>query len=318
MFRKLRNRIIIITMAAITAVLVLSGTLIMTFASTTRPEPKPEEPNLGMPNPALYDDQELKDYIKNDRREGSERLLITLFCVGAVIEVAVFMIVYYSSRKIVEPVEEAYEKQKLFIANASHELKTPLAIIEANLEALDVSRQNEKWKNNIESEVDHANKLVLDLLQLAKMDAGNIDKGVPEKVDLKAEIEKRIEMFRPKFSGDISFKTSGGGEDLVLPKQDVLQILTILLDNATKYGDKRVTVVLNKNSVAVSNDGTVVSKDDQKRIFDRFYQTDKSRDGAGLGLAIAKALCEQNGWHIECEGDKTKTTFTLAFFAKRR
>lgn len=312
MFKKLRNRIIIITMAVTTIVLVLSGVLIMVFSSTMRPEPRPE-PDFSMPNPALYDGQELKDFIKNDRKEGSERLLVTLLCVGAIIEVSTFLIVYFASQKIVEPVKDSYDKQKLFIANASHELKTPLAIIQANMEALDVSKENKKWKSNIEDEINHANKLVLDLLQLAKMDAGNIEKGAIEDINLKAEIEKRIEMFKPKFTGNISLKDSSENKTIKLPKQDLLQVLDILLDNATKYGDKKISILLDKNGFAVTNDGATISKEEQEKIFDRFYQTDKTKDGSGLGLAIAKALCEHNKWQINCESNKSLTKFIVTF-----
>ena len=314
MFKKLRNRIIIITMAVTTAVLVLSGVLIMVFSSTTRPEPKPQkEPDYSMPNPALQEDQELIDYVKNDRKEGSERLLVTLLCVGAIIEVATFLIVYFTSQKIVEPVKDSYDKQKLFIANASHELKTPLAVIQANMEALDISKENEKWKSNIEDEISHANKLVLDLLQLAKMDAGNIEKSAIEDINLKAEIEKRIEMFKPKFTGNISLKDSSDNQIIKLPKQDLLQVLDILLDNATKYGDKKISIILDKNGFAVTNDGATIPKENQEKIFDRFYQTDKTKDGSGLGLAIAKALCEQNGWDITCESNKNLAKFIVTF-----
>ena len=312
MFKKLRNRIIIITMAVTTTVLVLSGVLIMVFSSTTRPEPKPE-PDFSMPNPALYDNQELKDFIKNDRKEGSERLLVTLLCVGAIIEASTFLIVYFASQKIVEPVKDSYDKQKLFIANASHELKTPLAIIQANMEALDISKENEKWKSNIEDEISHANKLVLDLLQLAKMDAGNIEKGAIEDINLKAEIENRIEMFKPKFTGSISLKDSSDNQIIKLPKQDLLQVLDILLDNATKYGNKKIAIILDNNSFAVTNDGATISKNDIERVFDRFYQTDKSKDGSGLGLAIAKELCRQNGWKIICESQNRHTRFVVKF-----
>ena len=314
MFKKLRNRIIIITMAITTTVLVLSGVLIMVFSSTTRPEPRPHpEPNYGMEPPISYNDQELKEFIKKDRKEGSERLLVTLLCVGAIIEVSTFLIVYFASQKIVEPVKDSYDRQKLFIANASHELKTPLAIIQANMEALDVSKENEKWKSNIEDEINHANKLVLDLLQLAKMDAGNIKKGAIEDIDLKVEIEKRIEMFKPKFTGSISLKDCSDNKTIKLPKQDLLQVLDILLDNATKYGNKKISILLDKNGFAVTNDGTTVSKEDQEKIFDRFYQADKSKDGSGLGLAIAKALCEHNKWQINCESGKSLTKFIVTF-----
>ena len=314
MFKKLRNRIIIITMAVTTTILILSGVLIMVFSSTTRPEPKPLfELEFSIPSPTLYDNQGLQEYIRIDRKEGSERLLITLLCVGAIIEVATFLIIYYASSKIVEPVKDSYDKQKLFIANASHELKTPLAIIQANMEALDVSKENEKWKSNIEDEISHANKLVLDLLQLAKMDTGNIEKGAIEVVDLRTEIEKRIELFKPKFTGDILLKNSSDNKIIKLPKQDLLQVLDILLDNATKYGDKKISILLDKNSFTVTNDGAPISKEDQEKIFDRFYQTDKTKDGSGLGLAIAKALCEHNNWRINCESSKSLTKFIVTF-----
>lgn len=314
MFRKLRNRIIIITMAITTVVLILSGVLIMIASSTTRPEPKPQrEIEIGTLDLMVYDEQDLKDFIKIDREEGKVRLRVTLLCVGIVVEIAVFLIVYYASQKIVEPVKDSYDKQKIFIANASHELKTPLAVIQANMEALDVDEDNKKWKDNIECEIGHANKLVLDLLQLARMDAGSIEKSVPEEVDLEAEVKKRIDMFRPKFSGRIELKTAGELKTLTIPKQDILQVLDILLDNATKYGDKKISVILGKDNITISNDGAGISQNDREKVFDRFYQTDKTKEGSGLGLAIAKALCEQNGWQITCEGKKNLTKFVICF-----
>ena len=300
MFKKLRNRIIIITMAVTTAVLLIAGGSIMFFSSGLRPEP---EVRLEFDAPNL-------SFIKMDREEGNARLLATLISVGIAVEVAVFWVVYYLSYKIVEPVQDSYEKQKLFIANASHELKTPLAVIQANMEALEVSRDSQKWKDNIETEITHANKLVLDLLQLARMDAGETKDNVPEKINLKDELSGRIEIFKPKFDGKIVAKLNDKSE-YVLPKQDILQVVDILLDNAVKYGDKKITVVLERGRISVMNDGATISKENTGKIFDRFYQTDKTREGSGLGLAIAKALCDQNGWQISCESGKELTTFSV-------
>ncbi|MBR6505437.1 HAMP domain-containing histidine kinase [Candidatus Saccharibacteria bacterium] len=313
MFKKLRTRIIIITMAITTAVLVLAGSFIMLFSSTMRPEPmfRLEVDFSNISNPLSFDDRELKNFIESDRIDGSNRLLIALLSVGATVEVIVFVIVYSLSQKIIEPVKDSYEKQKLFIANASHELKTPLAIIQANMEALDVDKDNEKWKTNIENEVTHANKLVLDLLQLAKMDAGSIDKAASEQIDLNNVITERIEIFQPKFSGKITLSKKTKDLKQTLPKQDFLQVLDILLDNATKYGNKKITITLNQNELSVANDGATVEKKDLEKIFDRFYQTDKTKEGSGLGLAIAKAICEQNNWRISCESNKKTTTFNV-------
>lgn len=309
MFKKLRNRIIIITMIITTVVLIVAGSLIMVFSSATRPDP------VGFPNPMIvgaeFDDQELKLFIKNDRKEGTARLLVTLLSVGVGIEIIVFIITYYLSEKIIAPVKDSYDKQKMFITNASHELKTPLAVIEANMEALEVDEESEVWKKNIETEITHANKLVLDLLQLAKMDAGSIGKNPAEKVDLNALIHEQIELFKPKFTGRISYKKEIENVERELAKQDFVQVLTILLDNATKYGEKRIKAVLNSDGIMIENDGATVKKEDCEKIFDRFYQTDKTREGSGLGLAIAKAICEQNGWKIACESGKSSTSFIV-------
>ena len=311
MFKKLRNKIIIITMTITTVVLVVAGCSIMFFSSTIRPEPMP------LPNPAIVDaefnDQELKLYIKNDRKEGNVRLLATLLSVGIAVEIIVFLISYYLSEKIVAPVKDTYDKQKMFIANASHELKTPLAVIEANMEALEVKKGSEEWKENIDTEITHANKLVLDLLQLARMDAGSIGKGVAEEVDLNEIVREQIEIFKPKFEGKFNFEKKTENVKRDLSKQDFVQVLDILLDNATKYGEKKIKVVLDEGGVVVMNDGATVKKEDLEKIFDRFYQTDKTREGSGLGLAIAKAICEQNGWKINCESEKKTTKFVVRF-----
>lgn len=284
----------------------------MVLASATRPEPKPQL-DYGVLSQSIYDDQELREFINDDRKEGNRRLLITLLCVGAIIEVSAFLIVYYASQRIVEPVETAYDKQKLFIANASHELKTPLAVIQANMEALEVPKSSEKWKVNIETEINHAGDLVLNLLKLAKMDAGSTELAKPEEVNLEKEIKKHIEIFKPKSSSKLSFKNNSGSKPVSIIKQDFLQVVDILLDNAVKYGDKRISVTLNNGELRISNDGTKISKKDLDKIFDRFYQTDKTREGSGLGLAIAKAICDQNGWGIHCESSDKETIFTVVY-----
>lgn len=311
MFNKLRNKIIIITMTITTAVLILAGGSIMFFSSTIRPEPMPFLDQTLIDT--SFDDQDIKVFIKNDRKEGNNRLLVTLLSVGFFIEVMVFWISYYMSEKIVAPVRDSYDKQKMFIANASHELKTPLAVIEANMEALEVDKGSEGWKENIETEITHANKLVLDLLQLARMDAGSVSKSPTEKIDLKSVINEQVEIFKPKFSGKITFNCGTKDTEFDISKQDFLQVLDILLDNATKYGEKKIRVQLNGDGLAISNDGATVAKEDLEKIFDRFYQTDKTHEGSGLGLSIAKAICEQNEWKISCESDKGITKFNLVF-----
>ena len=316
MFKKLQNKIVVITMLITTVVLIIAGSSIMLFSSSLRPEPKPF-PNSSTnsinqsTNPPA--NQEFENYIKKDREEGSIRLLITLLAIGAIVEVTVFIITYNLSRKIIEPVKDSYEKQKLFIANASHELKTPLAVIQANVEAMDVDKNNKKWKDNIETEITRANKLVLNLLSLAKMDANKAKNQSLENVDLKSEIENLVELYTPKFNGKINFTSKDSLQQYLLPKQDVLQVLEILLDNATKYGNQKINLRLDSKTLNIKNDGAVIPKSDTEKIFDRFYQVDKTREGSGLGLAIVKAICEKNNWQISCSSSNKTTEFILKF-----
>lgn len=314
MFKKLQNKIIIITMLITTAVLIVAGSSIMLFSSSLRPEPKPFPDvmiNGFEQTTVLYENHDFESYVKKDREEGSIRLLVTLLAIGVIAEIAVFMITYYFSRRIVEPVKNSYEKQKLFIANASHELKTPLAVIQANMEAMEIDKSNQKWQKNIESEITRANKLVLDLLQLARMDAKGSERRLAEEIDLDSEVLNLIEVHKPKFDGRIGFKNTGESEKYLLSKQDVMQVLEILLDNAIKYGDKKIDVRLSGNVLSIKNDGAVIPEKDTEKIFDRFYQVDKAREGSGLGLAIVKAICEQNDWQISCINTEKTTEFVL-------
>lgn len=105
---------------------------------------------------------------------------------------------------------------------------------------------------------------------------------------------------------------------VLLPIQDVLQVFDILMDNATKYGDKKISIDLSDGKIVVSNDGAGILKDDLEKVFDRFYQTDKTKEGSGLGLAIAKAICERNGWGIKCESDKRLTRFIVTFHIRNK
>ena len=142
------------------------------------------------------------------------------------------------------------------------------------------------------------------------MDAHDFKENPAEKLNLTSELKNHIEIFKPKFAGKITFK-SYTKSDFILPKQDILQVIDILLDNATKYGDQKISITLNQNSIIVTNDGATISQENLEKIFDRFYQTDKTTEGSGLGLAIAKAICEQNNWQIHCESKNHITKFIV-------
>ena len=206
--------------------------------------------------------------------------------------------------------QEAYEQQREFIANASHELKTPIAAIRANFEALDV--EEEPWTDNIDLELDKAQNLVRDLLLLARMD-GRVEKAPKKRCDLSEIVKKYVKAIEVRLDGK-KLKTDIA-EDVVatLVQDDFVQILSILLDNAAKYAKSWVSVELKNNYVKVENDGKEIPAAKMEHIFERFYQVDKTATGVGLGLSIAKSAADHNGWEIIADSNKKSTSFTLYF-----
>jgi signal transduction histidine kinase len=233
------------------------------------------------------------------------------------------------SKQALRPVEAAWEKQKQFVANASHELKTPLTIILSNIGALKSSgdetvKSQMKWIDRISSGCDRMNGLIQQLLQLARMDAVPAG-GLAEPVNLSEVTQALISEFdgaaaqkKLRVSSDIrqSLIVSGDGEK-------IRRLLTILLDNAVKYAEEggAVEVALKKSSrgveCAIKNSGEGIAPAELPLIFERFYRAGRtgSNDvgGYGLGLSVAKALAEQIGGKIQAESSPGEwTAFTLS------
>lgn len=238
--------------------------------------------------------------------------IIFLFSVIAII-LALF-IIYSISKKlselIVKPVQETLEKQKQFISDASHELKTPLAVIEANADVLENEVGKNKWLSYIQNEINSMDKLINELLLLAKTE--NIDNIKSyRKFDLSKEVEIIISVFESMaFEKDVKLNTNIQ-EDIMIngDKEDIKHILSTLLDNAIKHTEskKEVTIELSKEKneiiLQVKNQGEPIPELEKEKIFERFYRIDKSRNRNekryGLGLAIAKSTVEKYNGKIE-------------------
>lgn len=225
---------------------------------------------------------------------------------------------------IIKPALESFNKQKQFVEDASHELKTPLAIIMANVENLDMDEKNNKWIYNIKSEADRMNKLIMQLLDLAKMEnkkkeeysVENLSKVV-EKTVLTFEsltFEKHIEL-ETNIEENINFKFNS---------DDIKQLMTILIDNAIVHsyeenGKIIVSLAKDKNNIIlkVSNKGEAIPKEEEEKIFERFYKRDNSRNrdtnNYGLGLAIAKNIVSNYGGNITAHSENEYTTFKVVF-----
>ena len=219
-----------------------------------------------------------------------------------------FFIVWWLSFKVFHPIKEAFFKQKQFISNVSHELKTPLTIISANTDVLKQSVDN-RWVNNIQAQTQRMDLLIGDMLSLAKFDEGKIQLK-KEKFNLSQIVvgcalpfdEVAFEKGK-RLNLDVDSDINYFGD-----LQSVKHVINILLDNAVKYADVNGTIILslkkesNKVLLSVFNTGSLIPNEQANKIFERFYRGDNSRSrdsgGSGLGLSIAKSIAVANKWKI--------------------
>lgn len=238
------------------------------------------------------------------------------------------IISYIISKKlsniIVKPVEETMEKQKQFISDASHELKTPLAVIEANVDVLENKVGKNKWMEYIQSEITSMNKLINDLLFLAKTENIKTIKN-KEQINISDEIKMVSSMFESvAYEKSVNIKYDIQEDIKVnVDKEDIKQITSILLDNAIKHTESgnNVYVELKKekglNIIKIKNEGKPIPEEEQNKIFERFYRVDKSRNRSekryGLGLAIAKTIVEKYNGKIgvNCKNGITEFKIVL-------
>lgn len=248
--------------------------------------------------------------------------LIKTLILLIVIFAALSIVVWGLSFKVFEPIKRILAKQKQFISDASHELKTPVSIISANADVIRTT-ENETYVDSIKNQVDRLKFLVSDMLSLARLDEGNV-KTVKETFNLSDEITQTVLPFDAvafekgkTLDCDIEKNIIFEGS-----KDGVKQIINILLDNAVKYSADggEIKVSLKKQGakilLSVYNDGSLIPESDSDKIFERFYRGDVSRSrnlgGNGLGLSIAKSIALTNRWEITAKSVFGKSmTITL-------
>ena len=257
-------------------------------------------------------------------------LLFTFLFVGIGMLIVIFLISIFYANRSIRPISESWAKQKQFIADASHELKTPLTTIMTNCDVLEANenetiKSQREWLGYIKVGADRMNKLVNSLLTLARVEGLNLQTS-KQSFDIAAlvcdvmqsmeaaTIAKKLNIDRKiEFVGDIY-----GYED------SVRQVFTILYENAVKYvnegGNINVSVRRTKKGVSctVKNTGKGIPAKDLPYVFDRFYRSDTARSNEensyGLGLAIAKSIVEQIGGKITVKSVENEwTEFTFMF-----
>lgn len=254
--------------------------------------------------------------IFHDRQHDSDmlRLLLTaLTVVGAICSLLSFAASFFMARRAIVPISEAWRQQSNFLSDASHELRTPLAVIQTNLDIAMDNRDETiasqyKWLTNIREETVHMARLVDSLLFLARADSNQQPLEL-KPFSLSTALERAAAPFEPLAAAkQITLAYPAGGSLLAYGDEArIKQVIGILLDNAIKHtpagGKVTATLALSgpKTVLTVSDTGEGIAAEYHEKIFDRFFQVDKSRNdsGAGLGLAIAKWIIERHAGTIE-------------------
>ncbi|MGL5348246.1 MAG: sensor histidine kinase, partial [Peptostreptococcaceae bacterium] len=238
------------------------------------------------------------------------QLLRSFILVGAVSLIVLLIISFYLTNRALRPIKETFEKQKQFIADASHELKTPLTIIKTNASLVlsnpdDTVRNQSKWINYISSQGDRMSELINEMLSLAKLDVEE------NKIELHSiNMSKIVQSIMLGFDAIIYENgielEENISRDIFIngDSESIKKLFSILMDNAIKHSNKsgKITVDLfkekNKVKLIVKNTGEGIAPEHLEKIFERFYRVDTSRvretGGYGLGLSIAKSISTQH------------------------
>lgn len=239
-----------------------------------------------------------------------DQLTRTTILIGIVTFIILSILAFFFSKKSIEPIKVAFEKQKQFVSDASHELKTPLTIISANADVLSDEIGENKWLAYIKSQTERMNVLVNDLLNLTRLENNTAD-FICADFNLSKAMENTALPFecqafemQKTFEIDIQENLTLNGSE-----RHIKQMAAIFIDNALKYskpegGIVRVTLSQqgDKKVLSVYNTGSGIKDSEKDKIFERFYRSDDSRarttGGYGLGLAIAHSIIEKHKFKV--------------------
>lgn len=253
------------------------------------------------------------------------RVLLLSALIGLICWIFMLTFVLLLSKKAIRPIAENIEKQKQFVTNAGHEIKTPLAIILANTDAMELYNGENKWSKNIREQITRLNGLMKNLLLLARMDEGMTEQSVSD-FSLSELLLESVEFFNPSMElKQISLATEIQPEiSISASKEHIAQLVSILLDNAVKYTNDagQIIVRLQQNEkrikLQIENTCMALPLVPPDKLFDRFYRADEARTqksgGYGIGLSVAESIAKANKGNISAEyRDSNRIVFTIRF-----
>ena len=243
---------------------------------------------------------------------------------GLFMVVNVLILVNVLSKKAMKPFIDNMKSQKQFITNAGHELKTPLAIISANTEVLEMLNGKNEWTESIMNQVKRSTGLINELITLSRMSEAH--EAVLEDVDLTEKVTESAESFRTVILQQGKKLETLIAQNVTVRAESAFcsELVNILLDNAAKYCDDggTVRVELKKKGrsgalLQVQNDYKDGADEDYSRLFQRFYREDSShnskKSGYGIGLAMAQTIMERVKGSINASWKDGVITFTVIY-----
>ncbi len=303
-------------------------------------------PSIDEETAALYaqqcaDSEKNRDFYKDYRyilyeEDGSRRIifldcernlsafrfvLLTSICLSAAGLLAVLLLVLLLSRRIVRPISASYEKQKRFITDAGHEMKTPVTIIHADTELLEMEYGQNEWLDDIRSQTRRLAALTNDLIFLARMEETEklqmIEFPISDLVAENASSFQSLAITQNKhFSMDIQPMLTYCGNE-----KSISQLVNLLLDNAVKYssaeGDIHLTLSAQEKQLVMTVENTAdgISEETLHNMFDRFYRADPSRNstvmGYGIGLSTALAIVNAHRGKIDASAENGRFRITV-------
>ncbi len=256
-----------------------------------------------------------------ERLDSFHNFLVSSTVIATISYALIFVLIFFSSKIVFRVSEESYHKQKAFITNASHELKTPLTVISTDIELIEMDNGKSEWSSSIKDQVDRLTKMTNQLVILSRLDEEDLSKFPFEDFSLSSLANNCVDTFSPSFKKeklnlDVDIK-----ENISINANKFLieELFFIFMDNALKYAYKEVGVSLEKDKkdrvlMTFYND---VSEDydvDTNLLFERFYRSpNASKKGSGIGLSIAKEIINLHKGNIKVSKENNILKFIITF-----